>query len=266
MDASRYKKHHECLMEEQENQPMLQSQSPDYVRMLWQKLLDAYIIPNGPREVNLPSRVRDQLLSQPNHTTPPCPAVLDAAVKVVYELMDESVFVPFLNSVAQVQMPNTSMSPWTSSDNFSSYSGSRESRSLSPGGAAPKDQSPTTSSLSSFSNFSRPFLLPQRSHLSDALRRSTHNSNHSASSGEAGMTEDASNTDSPASFEPMTPPITPPTSDLPDEESGWKKMGAKLGLRRSKTGRRGDTSSSSLMSMPDGGWRIKGTASEGDIR
>lgn len=265
MDASRYKKHYETLKEEGNGKVVPGTDGCEYVRMLWQKLLDAYIIPNGPREVNLPSTVRDELLSLPNDYTPPAPTKLDAAVKMVYELMNESVFVPFLNSVsALTPHPSTSIgSPFSSSDDFSSL---RESRSFLPGKASGRDQSPSMSSLSSHStNYSRHIPhFPQRSHLTDALRRSRNfgtgkESSSSPGSSEPDMVEDSS-TDSPVSVgEPSTPPMSEGfesgTADEKDER-GWKKMGSKLGLRRSKTGhksQRSNTSSGSGSgSMRDG--------------
>lgn len=262
MDASRYKKHYSTLLEEGEGKVVPGTDGCEYVRMLWRKLLDAYIIPNGPREVNLPSSCRDELLNLPNDHTPPAPTKLDAAVKMVYELMNESVFVPFLNSVsAPIPHPSNSLnSPFSSESELSSL---RESRSLSPGGNSGRDQSPSTSSFSSHStSFSRHIShISQRSHLTDALRRSRNSQHASSSSAEAGpeLTDDSS-TDSPMSgAEPFTPPVTPPTSDgfdgaSPVEESGWKKMGSKLGLRRSKTGHKSQHSNTSS------------TSSSGDVR
>lgn len=52
----------------------------EYVRMLWRKLLDSYVTPNGPHEANLPGDVRDRLLSSPNHFSLPSPPQLDSAV------------------------------------------------------------------------------------------------------------------------------------------------------------------------------------------
>merc|ERR1711981_243248 len=79
-----------------------------YVLSLWQKLLEAYIIPNGPREVNIPANVRDSLIALAYTDVPPEPSVLDVAVQKVYELMEESVLVPFLNSFyPQTALPDS---------------------------------------------------------------------------------------------------------------------------------------------------------------
>lgn len=100
MDASRYTKHYREMAEKgPSTSPTLQTSESEYMRMLWTKLLDAYIAPNGPREVNLPSNVRDHLLSLPCTDTPPDPKALEPAVEIIYELMDESVLAPFLNSI-----------------------------------------------------------------------------------------------------------------------------------------------------------------------
>src|SRR5271156_743550 len=62
MDASRYRKHYNSMADSHPGTPISPaSEGCDYVKMLWQKLLDAYIAPNGAREVNLPSNVRDRL-------------------------------------------------------------------------------------------------------------------------------------------------------------------------------------------------------------
>jgi len=91
MDASRYRKHYQAL----------HCSDPAHVRKLWQKLLDAYIAPNGAREVNLPCCVRDKLLAIPNRRSPPPPEALEPAVRIVRDLMQESVLVPFLTECAQ---------------------------------------------------------------------------------------------------------------------------------------------------------------------
>ncbi|KAI9851782.1 MAG: hypothetical protein M1830_006849, partial [Pleopsidium flavum] len=129
MDADRYRKHFDKMAAQMAGMPL----SPDnedceYVRMLWRRLLDAYIVPNGPREVNLPCNVRDELLSLPQSIAPPSPESLDSAVKIVYELMDQSVLVPFLNEVSSLRGPQSSISPWNESDENVHARGSHDER------------------------------------------------------------------------------------------------------------------------------------------
>ena len=67
--------------------------------LLWEKLMQEYIIPEAPREINLPCQVRDQLLDLP-FSSPPNPSSLDEAVRTVYELINDSVLVDFIDSRA----------------------------------------------------------------------------------------------------------------------------------------------------------------------
>ncbi|KAF3765935.1 regulator of G protein signaling superfamily [Cryphonectria parasitica EP155] len=76
---------------------------PDHLTALWHKLIQAYIQPYGSREVNLPSHVRDRLLNLPCGPPAPDPSELDEAVKIVYELMSDSVLVPFVASFSHPQ-------------------------------------------------------------------------------------------------------------------------------------------------------------------
>jgi hypothetical protein len=100
IDAERYIKHYQDMIQRDPHTPVSpQTPECEYVRVSWQQLLEAYIEPNGPREVNLPREVREHLLSLPCTDTPPDAAELEPAVKQIYKLMEESVLVPFLNSV-----------------------------------------------------------------------------------------------------------------------------------------------------------------------
>ncbi|TVY54745.1 hypothetical protein LCER1_G004304 [Lachnellula cervina] len=280
MDATRYTKHYQDVIESAPNTPLSpQTSEYEYVRMLWQKLLDAYIAPNGPREVNLPSDVRDRLMSLPSTYTPPDPAELEPAVKIIYELMEESVLVPFLNSVVPARNSGSYASPWASDESMTDtyMAGSLDQRSLSPA-ASRRDGSPTGSGsgsdLVSQSYIGPSPRLSHQSHLSAALGRgsrlSAHVSGSSAtSSAEAPDTLTDDSTDSPSpsasALEPMTPPDTPPTSHAGfldvspssspqqgrSEGSSWKKMGAKLGFKKSRSGR-GSSSSTSSSRYPTG--------------
>jgi len=274
MDAKRYTKHYRDMIERDPHTP-LSPHTPEceYVKMLWQKLLDAYIAPNGPREVNLPSDVRDRLVSLPSTYTPPDPAELEPAVKIIFELMEESVLVPFLNSVTPSRNSETYTSPWTSDESMADayMAGSLDERSLSPAKAR-REGSPTGSGSGSDSisqSYSGPSpRLSHQSHLSAALGRgsrlSAYVSGSSAtSSAEAPDTLTDDSTDSPSpsasALEPMTPPTTPPTSNIGfadvspgtsphhgrSEGNSWKKMGAKFGFKKSRSGHGSGSSTSS---------------------
>ncbi|TDZ37248.1 hypothetical protein C8035_v007377 [Colletotrichum spinosum] len=93
MDAERYRKAYEQIITNHE----WIGDGYDHVCSLWEKLMQAYIIPYSPREVNLPSPVRDRLIAQSCSSSPPSPSELDEAVKIVYELMNDSVLLPFID-------------------------------------------------------------------------------------------------------------------------------------------------------------------------
>lgn len=260
MDASRYRKHYNTMLESNGGVIRVDSEGCEYVRMLWQKLLDAYLTPNGPREVNLPSDVRDILLSLPNQVTPPHPSALESAVQIIYELMNDSVLIPFLNSLSPTRGSNPTISPWTSSEEMPDliYHGAAEDRSMSPSrNRSGREGSPPNIEFEKAGS-PRP---SRQSHLSAALSRSTGNrlsaylTNASTVSGSESneLTDDSGNSPATSTGEPMTPPTTPPTSESlmsPStspkniKETGWKKMGAKLGWKKSRSGHTSSASTS----------------------
>lgn len=217
--------------------------------MLWQKLLDAYITPNAPREVNLPSDVRGRLLSSPNHFRPPSPSQLDTAIMIVYELMGESVLVPFLNSVSQGL--STYTGPWTSVEDISLIPGP-DSPPMPPAASTQISYGSTLSSGPSrnaqTSNSAHSHQPVQPSHLALALKRGVKYiypslSSSSAKENNDSLTEyDMSAGSSSSLSEFMIPLIIPPTynsfTDTSEsspkgsraDESDSKKMGWKLGL------------------------------------
>lgn len=223
---------------------------PDHICGLWQKLIQAYIQPYGSREVNLPAHVRDRLLSLPCGPPPPMPTELDEAVKIVYELMSDSVLVPFVESF------NTSPADLVPEEKPMPESRHARSRSRSSKDLNHRDEhnrSPRTS------------FLP---HLSISMsRKSDVNSRSNSATSEAGDREDMtddSGTNSPPAMEPMTPPTTPPTPEwafaappgslhkaISAHSNGWKKVGAKLGLgRRSRSTHRATSTSSTSAARP----------------
>ncbi|KJZ78874.1 hypothetical protein HIM_01647 [Hirsutella minnesotensis 3608] len=202
LDVQRYSGAYDELYAQQ--QPSRESQ--EHVCDWWQKLMQIYFIPCAPRELNIASRVRDRLLAIPTGPSPPHPSELNEAGRIIYELMNDSLLVPFLQSVAPL------------------HHGSEE-----------RARSPRHRSSNSTG---RSFGQPSRSATGDS----------------DGLTDD-SDSNSPTGHEPMTPPTTPPTSEYTFNSSpggfhravaahnkGWKKVGAKLGLKA--FGRRSAPSSS----------------------
>ncbi|KAK5138345.1 hypothetical protein LTR08_003406 [Meristemomyces frigidus] len=117
MDAGRYRKHYAKMMSRASNGGDPPSKDKEYVHALWRRLVEAYIEPNGTREVNLPSDVRDPIVNLPPSDLPPAPEELDTAVMKIYELMEESVLVPFLNSIyPQSAHPATASCPYDTSE------------------------------------------------------------------------------------------------------------------------------------------------------
>jgi len=227
MDADRYRAAH---AENLQQQPSAARDANEHVCTLWQKLMHAYILPCGYREVNLPAHVRDRLLSLPATPSPPHPSELDEAVTIVYELMNDSVLGPFLASVA-------APSPELVDEDDDARQPRNRVR-------IPRDAS-SLSAAEESSRSPKVGFLP----MLNLSWTNDHGNRSGSSSGEpvereVGLSDDTGSTGSPSGNEPMTPPTTPPTSDwvstspsslhraISAHNNGWKKMGAKLGLSR----------------------------------
>ncbi|KAG5983297.1 hypothetical protein E4U55_000324 [Claviceps digitariae] len=180
----------------------------------WDKLMQVYIVPCAPREVNIPAQVRDRLLNLSSGLCPPHPDELEEAGRIIYELMNDSLLVPFLQSVAPLQQA------YSVDDHDQHHH--RWSRNV--------------------------------SQLSDQPRRSvafSHLADYES------LTDD-SDSNSPSSAEPMTPPTTPPAEytfntspgglqrAMAAHNKGWRKVGEKLGFGRKGSSRRTNPTSSSL--------------------
>ncbi|KAI0537033.1 regulator of G protein signaling superfamily [Xylaria digitata] len=232
MDAARYRTTHLQMSQGQLYVGI------EYICGLWEKIIGAYILPGAPREVNIPAPVRDRLLGLTYTTsTPPDPTELDEATSIVRELMNDSVLVPFLESVV----------PVTVEAQVEEELRLRQERTRL---RIPKDvSSPEDSSQSPIA-----IILP----LFGKGRTTSRSNSGSSDSPDVEMTDDSLSPSSTPTAEPMTPPTTPPASDFSFNASpkalqralsgtSWKKVGAKLGLsRKSKSSR----SNSPAMSAP----------------
>ncbi|GAB7345521.1 hypothetical protein MBLNU457_3836t1 [Dothideomycetes sp. NU457] len=247
MDAGRYKKHYIKVVAKAEEKGKAPSGKDwDNIRLLWQRLMEAYIQPNGSREVNLPSEVRDPLLNTDYSSSPPAPETLDTAVSKVYELMEDSVLVPFLNSLSPtiVQPPEMTGRPsyessTGQSEDKSRWRKNRLSRNSPPPsgsldgitspGATSSRKSPTSSLTNAFKGhrFSTSRIAPSTSQPYSATTAT-----FGAEAHFPGLTDDSGEaSSSPTGESPMTPPMSPPESELStsprnQRDSGaWRKLG-----------------------------------------
>ncbi|KAJ5468613.1 hypothetical protein N7475_006365 [Penicillium sp. IBT 31633x] len=248
MEASRYRDSYYALVDRL-GPAALNSECPEtqHLRMLWQRLLTAYIFPGSPREINLSSEVRDALLRYTIVTAPPVPGTLDSAVKRIHELMEESIFLPFINSHTTSPSMAPCTEPFMGPDDLMNLSStsldenpmkrvrSRVSKRISPQSST-KDL-PATGNGRSTMSLGAVHAVGKRT--SGALLSS------SGDSTSLSLTDDSSSPQSsPTAEEPMTPPTTPPASEphLPIHsprlrtENPWKKMGMKLGFKKRSTG------------------------------
>jgi hypothetical protein len=261
MDAGRYKKHYAKMMSRAHDGGLPPTKDREYVQALWQRLVEAYIQPNGSREVNLPSDVRDPIVNLKPRDMPPAPETLDPAVAKIYELMEESVLVPFLNSVyPQGAHPNGSSCSYETSDDSTmrSYDDrSLYSRRSRYSRTSPPPHSVVATHPHSYSSDARfrqsapsPLTSSPKSRFSIKLQPtssstsapSTESGSDATLSGSGhgsgvGMTDDSASTSSPTGESPMTPPTSPPMSDAhsPKRDSGmWKKLGRLSGMKAGK--------------------------------
>lgn len=274
MDAGRYKKHYAKMMSRAQGDGIPPAKDREYVQALWQRLVEAYIQPNGSREVNLPSAVRDPIINLKPKEMPPSPETLDPAVAKIYELMEESVLVPFLNSVyPQTAVAAVNSCPYnTSDDSMAMLSRTYEDRSMytrrSRQGQrnSPPPQTYPQSAVEphahSYSPGTRtrqsaplPLTSPHKSRFSMKLLPTTSQPSSSSTTsqmtesgsdatlsgsgavGGAGATDDSGSTGSPTADSPMTSPVSPPLSDSqsPKRDSGmWKKLGRLSGMKVGK--------------------------------
>jgi hypothetical protein len=194
-------------------------------------------------QVNLPAEVRDNLLALSESYTPPHPSALDEAVSKIYELMEESVLVSFLNSVGpQSAHPTVNYDSYNASLTRSSTR-SYDERSLlhrnQPPPVPAHQRASAPSSLTAGFMHSRPFSH-SRFHSQPTSSASPVNRLASgyASGGDA-LTDDSSSPSPSGMSDPLTPPGTPPMSDsaLADFHHAYYENGTSSGTPSPRTSR-----------------------------
>ncbi|KAG6001598.1 hypothetical protein E4U21_004012 [Claviceps maximensis] len=193
----------------------------------WDKLMQVYIVPCAPREVNIPAQVRDRLLNLSSSLCPPHPGELEEAGRIVYELMNDSLLVPFLQSVSPLQQAYV----------------------LDDHGQNHRCRSRITNQLSDQPR--RSLVFPHLANFESLTDDSGSNSPTSAEPMTPPTTPPAEYTfnNSPGGFQRA----------MAAHNKGWKKVGEKLGFSRKGTSRRTTPISSSLSDCDAG----SGEASQG---
>ncbi|PHH83164.1 hypothetical protein CDD82_3329 [Ophiocordyceps australis] len=176
----------------------------------WNKLMQIYVVPCAVHEINIPSRVRDYLLNLRCGPSPPHPSELQEATSIVFELMNDSLLVPFLQSVAPLPLASPTNEKDCSRRPLSYHDGS--------------------------SKFSR-----------HGVRHSCDTDGPADDSDSSSPTELMTPPTTPPSCE-YTFATSPGGLQraVAAHSKGWKKMGAKLGLGRKGHNRRSTPTSSSL--------------------
>lgn len=236
----------------------LQSLTEDLTKR-WKLILSDYISSGGFKELNVESSVRNDMLAVPEAEHPPKPEYLDRAVLLTKRLIEDSILTQFLKDVQpeahssdefldpEVHKPHSLQFP---PQKTSSRPSSRD---------APRSLPLHASSFSSAFKNSRtmPTQYDQR-RAKDQPRSDpsaspleirpksmfTSSREHSSSSGSTDnpnidaiiLEESTSAVASPTTSNTTSPPMSPPPGERPAvrerSDSGWKKFGAKLGIRR----------------------------------
>ena len=246
LEAKRYRETYQALVDRLGDAVLASPNTSEsqHMQMLWQRLLMAYIFPGAPREINLSSEVRDALLRHRDVAVPPVPATLDSAVKRIHDLMDESIFLPFLNAhTTSPAIAPSSGPPFSPEDTMNLSTSSLDENPMKRIRSRGKRTSPQSSTKDIPATQARGHLSLGTVH---ALGKRSSGALLSTSGDSASltMTDESSPQSSPTGEEPMTPPTTPPASEphLPMHspklrtENPWKKMGMKLGFKKRSGG------------------------------
>lgn len=245
-------KQYEKLWQEVLEQSPDSVESPDSakkekLKQAWKRLMRVYMTANGPREINLPGDVRSALLSIPDSSLPPSPETLKPALRKIYELMEESIFFPFLAEMQTSSAQYSSELPEKSSPSHPHSATSAQlqlQQSTSHGSGAIESSFPSRSRPTPQAHNSLP--IP---HLGRPVSTQTSKSGHKSSNsgghnmpvigGGGGLTEEP-NAMSSVPHEGSTKSTTPPASEAggrklrqrSPSENPWRKIGSKLGFTK----------------------------------
>lgn len=240
----------------------------------WNRMLDIYVRPGSPREINLPAEERDTLVHQPCEIRPPLPETLDPAVRRMFDLMSESIFIPFCNSLKHLPYAQTynAMSEYAGHVDLEPSRLTFDERTLHHHASRRRRSPPLTSDASFQPSRSPPQQHNRTSTLSSALGRqsgnrlSTHVS-HSSAVSESALTDSSGGPESPPPGEhesSITPPTTPPTSDLGMASLSHGSSGTSLHPSKSHRSESGSGWKKAMKLFGGGGKKKNGSFHEAD--
>jgi hypothetical protein len=229
-EARRYSEKYDEACLEMTGMPLTSDTDQGFeLNQMWNRILDIYVKPGAPREINLPAEERDDLVEYPYEPRPAPPTALDPAVKRMYDLMSDSIFIPFCNSLKVPPHAQTfnALSDWSQRHDLEPSRLTYDERTgVSRRVTSKRKESPPHKSSSSFSPSRSPPSHNRPTHsssLSNALNRSSGNNrlsthiSHASAASESALTDSSEGGASPGAMEVdavITPPTTPPTSEL----------------------------------------------------
>lgn len=189
--------------------------------------------------------MRDTLLKLSDSYVPPHPSSLDEAVSKIYELMEESVLVSFLNSASpQSAFPSTNGHESHDSSMTRSATRSYDERTLYHTRSQPHHSShqraSAPSSLTSNFMHPRPFSHSRFNSQPAPSSGSTLNRGPPGyASGSDALTDDSGSGSPSGMSDPLTPPGTPPMTDYPmtDFQQAYYESGSNSGTPSPRTSR-----------------------------
>lgn len=219
----------------------------------WRNMLGDYVVSGAAQELNLEGGVRRTLTNILESDLPPDPSQLRDAVSHTKKLIEDSVLPGFLNEIQPEGSSDENLDKEIHRDPRQGHSQSLNVIVPRPGSrpSSREDPAQSASFSSHFMNRSpapsehprpRPLGSPPRSRPKSMFTRTKEHS--SSSSGTPGI--DARILDDTAVASPVvsnaastsSPPMSPPQAEHPTRErsdSGWRKIGAKLGLRKKRS-------------------------------
>lgn len=188
--------------------------------------------------------MRDTLLNLSDSYVPPHPSALDEAVSKIYELMEESVLVSFLNSASpQSAYPMTSghETDLQSRSSTRSYDERAIYHTRSQPHQPTHQRASAPSSLTSNFMHARPFSHSRFNSqpASTASASPLTGMPRGYASGSDALTDDSGSGSPSGMSDPLTPPGTPPMSDYPmaDFHQAYYESGSNSGTPSPRTSR-----------------------------